>query len=139
MKWQVAKESIAVLICECLFLILLFSLSLITGYRLFWMGFTVVFAVSLFTIIFFRDPERESSGLSNCVLSPADGKVVYVGTENKLPFSQGPMKLIAIFLSLWDVHVNRIPVTGKINLLQYSPGRFYPAYSVSASKKTNRC
>lgn len=78
----------------------------------------------LFLLIFLRDPEREPEG--DGVVSPADGKVLSV--ENRR---------ISIFMNLWDVHVNRSPVKGKIRKIVYKRGSFRPAFS-KASERNER-
>lgn len=97
-----------------------------------WIGrFFVLFAG--FTFYFFRDPEREIPQEEGQVVSPADGKVVAVDTVEHAPFINGPAKRVSIFLSIFNVHINRIPVEGKIEYRQYSPGEFLPAYEPKAS------
>lgn len=78
---------------------------------------------------FFRDPTRRINAPADAILSPADGKVVEVRPD---PVADGRVSL-AIFLSLFDVHVNRSPVSGGIAAVRRRPGRFFPAYSPRAS------
>ena len=75
---------------------------------------------------FFRDPERAVPQIAGAVVSPADGRVYEIETE------QGRRR-ISIFLSVTDVHVNRAPYAGKVNEVVYKPGRFVPAYRAAAS------
>lgn len=86
--------------------------------------------LAIFILYFFRDPERLIPTDVNAVVSPADGRVVVITDE----FYNGqPGKRISIFLAVWDVHVNRAPVAGRIARLEYKPGRFYAAMRARAS------
>ena len=77
---------------------------------------------------FFRDPERAIPQQAGAVLSPADGRVHEIETE------QGRRR-ISIFLSLTDVHINRAPYGGNVTEVNYRPGRFVPAYRAEASRE----
>ena len=103
-----------------------------------WACLGIIVFFTIWTLYFFRDPDREVPQNQNLILSPADGKIIQVNTSDRLPFCQGTFRCVAIFLSLWDVHINRIPVDGNIKLLQYFPGRFYPAFASAASGKNEQ-
>ncbi len=85
-------------------------------------------AVVLVLIVwFFRDPPRRIPADANLLLSPADGKVVELTPLDDHPFVGGPALRIGIFLSIFNVHVNRSPLTAKVVKLNYSPGKFLNA------------
>ena len=87
--------------------------------------------LSAFVAFFFRNPKREIPGDPNVIVSPADGKVVKlerVGNVTKL----------SIFLSIFDVHVNRSPIRGRIEAMDYRPGRFRAAFNHAASVENER-
>jgi phosphatidylserine decarboxylase len=86
-----------------------------------------------FTVFFFRDPERtpEETG-PGAVLSPADGKVVGI-TSGKMPVSGAPAIIIDLFLSIFDVHMNRAPVGGKVVSITYKKGQFLNALRAAAA------
>ncbi len=86
-----------------------------------------------FICFFFRDPDRMTPEKAGVVTSPADGKVVSVGKVDTNPFIPGICLKIGVFMSLFDVHVNRIPVTGVIQRISYLPGKFFPANREQAS------
>jgi phosphatidylserine decarboxylase len=90
----------------------------------------------LFTIYFFRDPERISNAGEDAVLSPADGTIIDIrhieAGNNNLG---GPALKISIFMSVFNVHVNRIPVKGRISGITYNPGRFFSANLDKASEQ----
>jgi phosphatidylserine decarboxylase len=97
-------------------------------------GLSILFALlTLFVAYFFRDPERAGTREPDVLLAPADGRIVQIDT---LPSHQfvGPNTIqVSIFLSIFDVHVNRIPVTGEVDYVKYHPGKFMAAYHDKAS------
>lgn len=84
--------------------------------------------LAIVCLLFFRDPERLSPELSDTVLSPADGRVMIAGPPIGTNVPQGAGQQISIFLSPFDVHVNRIPISGTVTHVEYHAGRFLPAY-----------
>jgi phosphatidylserine decarboxylase len=84
--------------------------------------------LSGFLLFFFRDPDRSHNEPASAVISPADGKVMVAGAPTGEATPPGRWKQISIFLSPMDVHVNRIPVSGRVTRVEYHPGRFLPAY-----------
>ncbi|PIP79755.1 MAG: phosphatidylserine decarboxylase family protein [Ignavibacteria bacterium CG22_combo_CG10-13_8_21_14_all_37_15] len=99
---------------------------------------TLIIFLLLFTLNFFRDPERVTPTDENCVISPADGTVLFVKDVTEEKFLQGKAKQISIFMSPLNVHVNRIPITGKVEYLQYHKGEYLVAYDDKASEKNER-
>jgi len=84
--------------------------------------------LSGFLLFFFRDPERVHNEPASAVISPADGKVMVAGAPTGEATPPGRWQQISIFLSPMNVHVNRIPVSGRVTRVEYHPGRFLPAY-----------
>ena len=80
-------------------------------------------------LVFFRDPERPCGGGPRELLSPADGTVADVEQVQAHAFIEGPCVRIGIFMSLWDVHVNRSPAAGTVRFVRYCPGAFRHARS----------
>jgi phosphatidylserine decarboxylase len=89
--------------------------------------------LSLFIAYFFRNPRREIPNLQNVILSPADGRVVYVGECEEDRFLKEKALKVSIFMSLFDVHLNRAPVSGTILAKNYIPGRFLAANAEKSS------
>lgn len=80
-------------------------------------------------IYFFRDPDRSASSTSaNFILAPADGRITKIDLVDEPHFIKGPALRISIFLSLFDVHVQRIPYEGQVQFLRYQSGGFAPAF-----------
>ncbi len=96
-------------------------------------GILILFALSFAG--FFRDPERTPPAGDGLVLAPADGKVVAVVKEpEEGKEGEGATTRVSIFLSLFDVHVNRAPIKGAVEKVQYQPGKFHAAYRDDASQ-----
>jgi phosphatidylserine decarboxylase len=99
-----------------------------------WPGTALVLA-GLFVLYFFRDPDRAVPADPAAVVSPADGRVVEI-VEESLEGRRG--RRLSVFLSIWDVHVNRAPLAGRIERLEYRPGRFYAALRARASTENEQ-
>jgi len=89
---------------------------------------------SIFNMFFFRDPERKIPQDPNAILSPADGKVIQIAEVVENEFFKGQTRRISIFLSVFNVHVNRVPVSGKVEYFRYNKGSFLPAFNEKASE-----
>ena len=96
--------------------------------------------ISLFTLWFFRDPERHFDSNDNQLLSAADGKICFIGEENPPSETQfkEKMKKISIFMNVFNVHVNRSPVDGNIEKVIYKNGKFFNASLDKASEHNER-
>ena len=94
-----------------------------------------VFGILLTVFIgwFFRNPDRFPPALPGAVISPADGKIVYAGDNPPGRYFGEPGKRVSVFMSPFDVHVNRAPVSGRVVSVQYHPGRFLAANVEKAS------
>jgi phosphatidylserine decarboxylase len=103
-----------------------------------WVAALGFVAVGAFFAFFFRDPERTPPGDVHDVLSPADGRVLVAGDAEASAAPPGEWKQISIFLSPMDVHVNRMPASGTVTRVSYTPGRFLPAYRHEAATVNER-
>jgi phosphatidylserine decarboxylase len=88
---------------------------------------------TLFICYFFRDPDRVVPDRDGAVVSPADGKVIKVETVAKGRFYNESCLKISIFMSIFNVHVNRVPFSGEIARVAYFPGKFFSANLDKAS------
>jgi phosphatidylserine decarboxylase len=93
----------------------------------------VLLGLSVFFLFFFRDPERKVHVPHAGVVSPADGRIMVAGPATAEGFSDKEWQQVSIFLSPMDVHVNRMPVSGRVVKVTYRPGRFLPAYKEQAA------
>jgi len=94
--------------------------------------------ILVFTISFFRDPERIPPNKDNVIVSPADGKVLFLKEVDDNKFINSKAKQISIFMSPLNVHVNRIPVSGKVEYLKYIKGDYIAAFEDKASERNER-
>lgn len=103
-----------------------------------WMPSALLVLVPLLALSlwFYRDPKRFPLGGSRCFVSPADGKVVEI-FKTSHPYT-GPALKIGIFMNPLDVHVNRMPTAGKVEFLQYVPGKKWIASGGKASQENER-
>jgi phosphatidylserine decarboxylase len=103
-----------------------------------WPGWTVVlpvFGALLLTwlFVFFRDPVRDGPRGDGLVISPADGKVISITPVTETMYLHGAATRISIFMNVVNVHVNRYPVSGEIEIVHYNPGEFMVAHHEKAS------
>ena len=111
------------------------ELILLIGFCILWLatrnsGFLLIavfiLTLGMLTIIFFRDPDRRIPDETGVILSPADGKIILIADHGNE--AGGSIHTLAIYLRIWDVHVNRIPVSGTIETCRYQRGKFHPAF-----------
>jgi phosphatidylserine decarboxylase len=98
----------------------------------------ILFLLTLFVVWFFRNPERKIPGNSKFIISPADGKVLRIEEVADHELLEGPLKKISIFMSVFNVHVNRVPCDGVIEDVRYHEGRFISANLDKASQDNER-
>ena len=106
-----------------------------------WLKYLVIVAAGgflIFTLYFFRDPNRTLPKQDNVFVSPADGKVLLIKDVVSDKFVKGEATQISIFMSPFDVHVNRIPISGKVKYVNYVKGKFLTAYNDKADKENER-
>jgi phosphatidylserine decarboxylase len=92
----------------------------------------VLLALPIGCALFFRDPERTPPADLGLVLAPADGRVMFAGEARPDEAPPGRWRQVTVFLSLFDVHINRTPVAGRVVRVEYVPGTFLPAYRPGA-------
>jgi len=123
------------------------------GWRFFLplVGFAVVFLVigwkvaaaivavgALFVAYFFRDPERKPPRIAGAIVSAADGRVTTIEEVEHPAFPNGRARRISVFLSLFSVHVNRSPIGGNVESVEYRPGRFHNALLEASARENER-
>jgi len=103
-----------------------------------WFVAAVFGAVTIALAGFFRDPERVIPAGEGLVVAPADGRIVSIAKVVDDPFFTQAATRISIFLSPLDVHINRIPVAGRIEEISYRAGKFLAAYKEEASRQNEQ-
>jgi phosphatidylserine decarboxylase len=118
-----------------IFILLGLLISVILYYVGFMLAAILMVVVTLFIIYFFRDPARTCDVPDNALISPADGRIVIVRHpgEGDSPLGENTTK-ISIFMSIFDVHVNRVPTKGRISKIVYNNGKFFSANMDKASE-----
>jgi len=99
------------------------------------------FLLTFFVLWFFRDPERDTPQDPNCIISSADGKVCLIDEAyppEELPIEAKKMKRICVFMNVFNVHVNRSPIHGRVENIVYKKGQFLNASLDKASDKNER-
>jgi len=95
-------------------------------------------ATTFFIIYFFRDPDRTVPNSGGLFVSPADGKIVAAGTVENSTYYEGTCLKISVFMSVFNVHVNRMPCKGKVKKISYNPGKYFSANLDKASKENEQ-
>ena len=114
------------------------AIALVCGAAVSWTLALPFVVLAAFFLFFFRDPERRIADAADVVLSPADGRVLVAGDAVAEAAPPGAWRQVSIFLSPLDVHVNRVPASGRVTRVSYSPGRFLPAYRHDAGTTNER-
>lgn len=120
------------------YILILFAITLVLGVAISPYWSIVPGTLTAFVMFFFRNPRRKVPQDPGLILSPADGTVMSVAEVFEDQFLNGAGTKVSIFLSVFDVHVNRSPVEGDIKFQQYTCGRFKPAFKASAGFENER-
>jgi len=113
--------------------LLLWGFGQILDNRVLYIFACFVLALGVFFAYFFRDPERRTDAGDDDILSPGDGRVVSIVEEEENEFFRQRVRRVSVFLSVFDVHINRIPIDGNVTYLKYRPGSFKAAFKEEAS------
>jgi len=104
-----------------------------TGSHWWWLPTLVWLPFAVWLLVFFRDPVRRGPRGDQAVISPADGTIVSVATVDEPAYLKAPSVRVSIFMSVFNVHVNRYPVSGTVEYRYYNPGKFLHAAREKAS------
>ncbi len=103
-----------------------------------WIVFSVSLIMLLFIISFFRSPKRNFTVAHHQVICPADGKVVVIEEMTDIEYFKDKRLQVSIFMSPANVHINRIPMSGKVQYSQYHKGKYLVAWSPKSSTENER-
>ena len=103
-----------------------------------WMGWSISFALPVFILQFFRNPKRNTQVNPKHIIAPADGKIVVIEEVEENEFLNDTVKQISIFMSPFNVHVNRYPVSGKVLYSKHHHGKYLIASHPKSSTKNER-
>lgn len=136
--WRDRLPFVRVGLAELMLLSLLFfGLAVVAGLIWFW-AFVPFAVVGLIVVWFFRNPRRVAPTEPGLIVSPADGLVVSCEEVDGDPFLEGPALEIGIFLSVFDVHINRVPVAARIIGMTYRPGKFLNALLPASARENEQ-
>jgi phosphatidylserine decarboxylase len=125
-QWPIAKEGFLFLIPSALLTIFLGGIG--------WKILTLLgILLTFFIAFFFRNPKRKIPSLQNIILSPADGRIIHLGECEEDRFLKERVLKVSIFMSLFNVHINRAPASGKVIERSYHPGQFFVANAEKSS------
>jgi phosphatidylserine decarboxylase len=133
-KYGIGTFAITVLIGLLLILAGLKIQNIIIKYALIALGVLL----AAFTIYFFRDPDRNTPKNENAIISPADGRILAITKVEENRFLKSPAWKISIFMSPFNVHVNRIPISGKVGYVNYVNGEYLMAFYEKADERNER-
>jgi len=127
--------------------VILFFLVLFNATVLIYTGQSLVFYLILtfsvfllgFNLLFFRDPQTVKKARNGEVLSVSDGKVVVIEPVIENEYFKDERIQVSVFMSVYNVHINHVPVNGQIVYQKYHPGKFLPAYAAKSSGENERC
>jgi len=138
MRWPFAREGLPFILSTAIPALVLLDAAITFGGAVLWGSAGIISALAIGVLMFFRDPERQGPKGGDLVVSPADGKVIDITVAHEPSYVNGEALRVSIFLSLFDVHINRYPVSGDVKHRSYDPGRFEPAWRRSASDSNER-
>jgi phosphatidylserine decarboxylase len=98
-----------------------------------WLLAFALTVVALWVAWFFRDPERQGARGNDIIVAPADGRLIMITEVDEPSFVHGRALRLSIFMNIFNVHVNRYPVSGTVRYVHYNPGRFLNAASEKSS------
>lgn len=135
---MIAKDGYSNIAAAIILAIIVWLIAFFTNHWIAYLLYGAGMLLVIFILFFFRDPDRDIPDEENLILSPADGNIVSLKEVDEPHYIKGKAIQISIFLSPLDVHVNRIPVSGKLEYLQYNPGKYLMAWDHRASSMNER-
>ncbi len=128
-----AKEGLPILIPIWVVIILAWSTAGLLHSKTGYVISAILTLLGALAIYFFRDPERVAPSGNGVIVAPADGRIVEIKEEEEPVYLRQRAVRVSIFLSVFDVHINRFPMKGKVRYKEYRPGRFLSAWKEKAS------
>ena len=130
---SVAREGIPFILIAVAVAIAAFALALTKRSWPLWLIAFVLTLIALWVAYFFRDPERTGDRGDKLVISPADGRISHIVEVDEPNFVHGKAIRISVFMNVFNVHVNRYPVSGVVQYTHYNPGKFLNAATEKSS------
>lgn len=128
-----AREGLSFIAIAFLVAAAVFAVALVRRSWPLWLFAFALALIALWVAYFFRDPERTGERGERLVIAPADGKIVMITQVDEPTFMKEPSLRVSIFMNVFNVHVNRYPVSGVVRLVDHTPGRFMNAAAEQSS------
>lgn len=135
---RIHKEGKKFLIVLFIVLVIINASMFLTGQPFFVLSSVISFFTFLFFLQFFRNPNIKKTLGENKIVSPANGKVVFIGEAEEGEYFKKKKLQISIFMSPFDVHINRHPISGEIKYYKYHKGKYLVAWHPKSSTKNER-
>ena len=130
---SVAREGIPFILIAVAVAMVAFALALTKRSWPLWLIAFMLTLIALWVAYFFRDPERTGDRGDKLVISPADGRISHIVEVDEPTFVHGKAIRISVFMNVFNVHVNRYPVSGVVQYTHYNPGKFLNAATEKSS------
>jgi phosphatidylserine decarboxylase len=128
-----AREGFVFIAVAALLAVAAFALALSLRSWGLWLAALALTVLAVWVAFFFRDPERRGDRGAGLIIAPADGKVVMISDVDEPAFLHGRATRVSIFMNVFNVHVNRYPVSGVVRFVHYNPGKFFHAATEKSS------
>lgn len=135
---MIAKDGIPIIIATGLVVIVLGVFSYIFNSLVMEILALLLTGIFVFHFFFFRDPNRKTPDGDNLIIAPADGAIINIDEVDENEYFKEKVQRVSIFMSVFNVHVNRIPWTGEVEYLDYAKGRFKAAFAGDAADVNER-
>ncbi len=130
---NVAREGFVFIVIAALLAVGTYALALQRRSWPLWLLAFALTLIALWVVYFFRDPERTGERGADLAVAPADGKIVMITEVDEPAFIHGRATRVSIFMNVFNVHVNRYPMSGTVRFVHYNPGKFLNAATEKSS------
>jgi phosphatidylserine decarboxylase len=134
----VAKDGLVLVIAAIFLTLVLWFLFCLHGQIAFLILAIIFSLLAIFLALFFRDPKRIIPNEENIVLSPADGHIDEIERLSSVSFLEGAAIRVSIFMSIFDVHINRLPISGEVKYIERKSGKSLPAFKKESAKENQQ-
>jgi len=135
---MIAKDGIPIIIITGLIVVLFATLAFYYDSIVWEVLAILLTGIFIFHFFFFRDPDRKTPQQDNLIIAPADGTIINIAEVDENEYFKEKVQRVSIFMSVFNVHVNRIPWAGEVEYLDYAKGRFKAAFAPDAPEVNER-
>lgn len=135
---MIAKDGIPIIIGTGIIVAILAAIAFMFNLVIVHVLALLLTGLFIFHFFFFRDPERKTPQGDKLIISPADGTIINIDEVEENEYHNTRVKRVSIFMSVFNVHVNRMPVSGKVEKVDYAKGKFLAAFDKTAAEVNER-